>query len=730
MKKVWSIFILSVWVALGAIAQHPKLLLTQGELEYMKAHRSEVPAFDKTIAELLATADQACVEPIIVPTPVDGGGGVTHEQHKSNYYAMFHAGLAYQYTGNRKYADFVANMLTEYAHKYPKWGIHPVKLSPYPGRLFWQTLNESVWLVHTSMAYDCVYDALTVQQRKFIEKNLLLNMANFIMNGYGNNKGNMEMFNRMHNHATWATSAVGMVGIVTDNQSLVRKALYGSDETGKTGGFLRQMDYLFSPDGYYTEGAYYQRYAIWPFVVFAQCIEHNMPELNIFTRRDRILVKALNALVQMSYEGELFHINDALEKGLSAQEIIYASNIIYAKFPENKELLSLMKQYQPYVLPIMGGFMALRDISHGQAKPSVLNSCVLHDGKDGTEGGLAIIRPKNPVQNSVLTLKATAQGMGHGHYDKLAIAYYDNGHEILTDYGASRFLNIEAKHGGHYTRENNTYAKQTIAHNTVVVDEKSNYDGKLKVAEQYHANIVATDFTHEDRQMVMARDTNAYKGVDMIRTLVYAAVPFLERPLVFDVFRLKSETPHNYDYPLWYNGLLVSTNYPYNRNLVQMKPLGGKNGYQHLWLEASGRNDKGNTSCLTFFNGNRFYSVNYASHPDTEFCFVDLGANDPDFNLKHRSGYIIREKNKKNYTFAVSIETHGDYDVQKETSRDLQTSCSVLEIVYEDASQVILHGIYAGHDIYLLLADNDEKVHSVKVGERLFKWEGKVNIQY
>ena len=27
--------------------------------------------------------------------------------------------------------------------------------------------------------------------------------------------------------------------------------------------------------------------------------------------------------------------------------------------------------------------------------------------------------------------------MGHGHYDKLAMAYYDNGHEILTILGPS-----------------------------------------------------------------------------------------------------------------------------------------------------------------------------------------------------------------------------------------------------------------------------------------------------
>ena len=38
-----------------------------------------------------------------------------------------------------------------HAQKYPKWGLHPVSLSPVPGRLFWQTLNESVWLVQKTL---------------------------------------------------------------------------------------------------------------------------------------------------------------------------------------------------------------------------------------------------------------------------------------------------------------------------------------------------------------------------------------------------------------------------------------------------------------------------------------------------------------------------------------------------------------------------------------------------
>lgn len=170
MKRLLSFFLFCVLGVVGTLAQHPKLLLTKEELGYMKQHMNEVPAFGRVVDDLLQKADEACAAAIQIPTPVDGGGGAVHEQHKSNYYAMFYAGLAYQYTGHKKYADFVAQMLMEYAQKYPKWGLHPVNLSPVPGRLFWQTLNESVWLVHTAMAYDCVYDALSAKQRKFIEK--------------------------------------------------------------------------------------------------------------------------------------------------------------------------------------------------------------------------------------------------------------------------------------------------------------------------------------------------------------------------------------------------------------------------------------------------------------------------------------------------------------------------------------------------------------------------------
>lgn len=713
-------------------AQHPSLLFTQQEVEEIKAGRGTVPSFDQSLSEVLNAADAAVHSPIIVPVPMDGGGGIVHEQHKSNYYAMFHCGVAWQLTGDKKYARYVADMLEAYAKLYPTLGFHPLKLSSVPGRLFWQTLNESVWLVHTAVAYDCIYNTLSEKQRATIEKNLFIPMADFIMDGMEGNHANRKTFNKMHNHATWATAAVGMIGFAMNREDYVKKALYGTDETGKHGGFIRQMDYLFSPDGYFTEGAYYQRYAIWPFVIFAQCIENKRPELKIFNYRDSILSKALSTLIQLSYNGEFFHFNDALQKGLSAQELVYAVNIMYNVNPSDKSLLTVSNKYQHTCLPTIGGFRIARDIARGEAEPIVYRSAVYRDGRKGDEGGVGVIRSTDPKLNSALTLKATSHGLSHGHYDKLTIAYYDNGNEILTDYGASRFLNIEAKNKGHYTKENNSFAKQTIAHNTLVVDETSDFGGDIDVSSRHHSDIIYSDFSRDDFQVMVAKDTNAYPGVEMKRTLAYVTTPFLQFPLMLDVLQVNSDKEHQYDLPMWYNGHFVSLNFPFTKANNELNTLGTKNGYQHLWLEAWGQNEGTDTSCFTFVNKNRFYTISTATTSQTELKMLRLGANDPNFNLRNETAFLIREKGRRNHTFATSIETHGEYDVVMETSSNLTSSCEEVKVLMDTALYTVVKAIYkGGHSVVLCLSNTDSSnmsKHHLTADGIDYDWDGRCGV--
>lgn len=695
-RTTYLIILLIVTMLAKAEERHPVLLFTAPEVAEMTAGMATAPAFKTSLDATIAKAEASMKRRISVPVPCDGGGGPVHEQHKQNYYTMMNLGIAYQFTKDRRYADFAKKMLLDYADLYPTLGWHPLTLSSVRGRLFWQTLNESVWLLHTSIAYDCIRETLSAKDRKLIEGQLLRPMCEFIRDGFEGNTANRNTFNKMHNHGTWADAAVGMAGMAMDDETLLQQALYGTDLTGKNGGFVKQISYLFSPDGYFTEGAYYQRYALWPFVVFGLALEHAKPDMHIFNYRDNTLQKALDVLVQLSYEGEFFHFNDALEKGLSSQELTYCVCVLYALQPCNKMLPYIAKRYQREIIPCLGGFRIAQAIERGEMSPVAYRSVILRDGRDGNEGAIGIIRSTDSKLNTAITLKATSHGLAHGHYDKLTMAFYDNGREIFFDYGSARFLNVDVKNHGNYTKENNTFVKQTIAHNTLVVDGRSHYDSDYKLSSKHHAEMTRHDLGGSKKQVLEAVCDNAYDGVRMKRTVVYLTPEGCRFPIVIDVMRADSDSPHQYDLPYWYRGQMVSTNFPFTRSTAQLLPLGDKNGYQHVWDEACGNGTAAGFQQFTFFNGNRFYTINTACNVTPEMHLLRLGAGDPDFNLRAETGYLLRLSETKQAVFASVIETHGEYDVVWETAEDIISKCKGVRIVNVSPDSVTLEVAFEG----------------------------------
>lgn len=693
--------------------EHPCLLMTPKGVESIRRDIGKNALFDASIAELRRSADGALSSPMVVPVPKDGGGGVTHEVHKGNYYKMFDCGVMYQITGEKKYAEYVTRMLLAYADLYPTLDYHPVKMSSTVGRLFWQTLNDHVWLVHTSVAYDCVYDYLTPKQREQIEGRLFRPMVEFIT---GRNDANYKVFNLMHNHGTWATAAVGMICYVMDDRDGVDRALYGSDGSGKTGGFILQLDRLFSPDGYFTEGPYYQRYSIWPFVIFAQAIQNNQPDRKIFGYRDGILKKAVNVLLQESYDGQLFLFNDAMPKGYDTQELIFAIDILYNADPSQKSLLSIARDYQKKVLPTDAGYAVARDVERGEARPFVYPSLLLRDGRDGTEGGVAILRG----DHSALVFKATSHGLSHGHYDKLMISYYDNGSPILTDYGSARFHNIEVKYNGNYTPLNKDWAMSTIAHNTLSVDGESHYGGRIEVSSKYHPEICCFDVSNPAVQVVSARESNAYPGVTMERTLVMT-----DSPAILDIFKVTGAGSHCYDLPFYYNGTMVSVNAPYEKAMQTLSTYGPANGYQHLWKEAWGKAD-GSKLAFTFLNGHRFYTVSTLADEATEFTFVRSGANDKEYFLRSEPGYIVRRNGAANHTFVTVIEPHGDYNTAYETVSGARSAVGEIKMLLDNDDYTVVEYELGGveHVFAYAYRSTARQKHAIQVGGRKIEFKG------
>ncbi|WP_297086721.1 alginate lyase family protein [uncultured Draconibacterium sp.] len=693
----------------------PKLILQKAAVPALVDGIEKYPMLQTSFAQAKETADKGIEAGITVPFPKDPGGGYTHEKHKLNYIEMYNAGVVYQLTGDEKYAVFVRDMLNEYATLYPTLGIHPMKKNQSPGKLFWQGLNESVWLVYTIQAYDCIYEFLSAEEQANIEENLFKKVVEFFT------VEDKYSFDRVHNHGTWAVAGVGMTGMVLGDSLLVQKALYSTKLDG-SGGFLKQIDELFSPDGYYAEGPYYQRYALMPFIVFAQALDNNLPELKIFEYKNGLLPKAVTTVLQLTIaDGKFYPINDAIkEKSWMTPELIFGTDIVY-KLTGNNKLLNVA-EYHGKVMLSAEGLAVAKAIAEGKTERFERVPMLISDGANGDKGGLALLRMGDSENQTSVLFKFASQGMGHGHFDRLGISLYNKGEEIIPDYGAARFLNVAAKEGGRYLPENKTWAKHTIAHNALVLNEQSHFAGKLKAAEENDPVLVFADLENPAVQIVSATDENCYDGASLNRTVAMLQVE--GRTYVIDLNNVKNESSAMLDLPVYFNGQILSANFDYTR-LNQYKVLGTDQGYQHLIVDATAQNLPA-TASLTWMQGNGFYTVSTLADANTECFITRLGANDPDYNLRHQMGMVFRFPKAKNKKLLTVYEMHGDYNPASEAVLNSEGSVKSLQLIEGDDEKVaILLQLKNEKTIQLLLDLKfaDSVTNTVQINGETLSWD-------
>jgi hypothetical protein len=718
--------------------EHPSLILTKQGVKNIRSQLGSIPIFDETLAATQIEVDTQIENGFDVPVPKDYSGGYTHETHKKNYILMQKAGVLYQILDEEKYAKFLKDMLFEYAKMYPNLPIHPKPRSYARGKLFWQCLNDSNWLVYTSQAYDCIYEYLTEEERNTIEKDLFKPFADYI------SKKNPQFFNRVHNHSTYGNVAVGMIALVMEDDSLLQTALYGLKDVNldaslkdNDGGFINRddqkigffanLDEPFSPDGYYTEGPYYQRYAMYPFLIFAQALQNKKPELKVLEYKDGVLLKGVNALLNLSdADGDFFLLNDA-QKGMSYfnESLVSAVNIAYHFGRNDPELLSIAQLQGEVTLDDAGLAVAL-GIKEGKAKPFVKKSIELSDGANGDQGAVGILR----CGKLELVLKYTAHGLSHGHYDKLSYALFEDGNEVVQDYGMARFVNIEQKGGGNYLKENTTWAKQSIAHNTLVQNETSHFQGKYDIGSKNHSEKYIFDTVDENLQVASAKENNAYPGTKLHRTMVLIKDDDYDNAFVLDIMRVESDKTNQFDLPFYYLGQIMQTNFEYKK-LETPKILGYSNGYQHLFREAQAIS-KGDNLKLNWLLNNKFYSYSAVTSNNDEIILGRIGANDPDYNLRTEPTLILRKKNVKNAVFVSTIESHGTYSPVSEFAINAYSNIKNISVVYDSREYTAIQ-IDTKNDksnIFIISNENNDRdaVHKLILNNKEYSWRGCYNL--
>ena len=703
---------------------YPNVFVSADEIAQIRDARGQYALLDATIDADIAMMEEAFAKPIETPPPGEAGG-YAHERHKQNYREMKAAGLLYQITGERRYADFVRDMLLQYADMYPALGPHPMSERQVPGKLFHQLLNENVWLVHTIIGYDAVYDALTAEERQTIEAGVFRPMI-----AWFTGEGAFSL-NRIHNHGTWAAASVGMAGYVLGDQDLVEQALLGTDKSGEFG-FLRQLDELFSPDGYYMEGPYYARYAIWPFFYFAEAIARNEPEREIYQHRDGILEKALYATVQTAWpDGTFPALNDgSLYMDVAAPGVVLGTDLVYDRYGEDPTLLGVAR-FQGEVILNRSGLAVARAYDEAETIPEMTwQSVEFRDGADGEGGGLGFLRVGEGENQTVALMKYGVHGLGHGHFDKLGLILWDQNRDVLADYGFARFVNVEPKYGGRYLPENNTWAKQTLAHNTVVVDDRSQNDGDRREADAMHADRHFFDGDGSDGvQSVSATASGYYPGVDMQRTVLLVEDEAFEHPILIDLFRLAAEGEHQYDYPLHYDGIPITASFDLAGHTDALRPLGDDAGYQHVW--ETGRASATGDVQFTWLDGQRYYSITSAGNAPTEILMGRTGANDPQFNLTSEPLLILRRR-ASDHLFATVIEPHGYFSGATESSVQARSRIAAVRVLGsdDDASVVEIEDVDGARwHVFVNNGAPSGTQHSATFGGTTHTWTGNAAVR-
>lgn len=700
-------------------AEHPSLIITKKEGSEIREALTAYPLLKSSFDKMKQDVEYAVSQPMDVPLPGEAGG-YEHEKHKQNYRDMQQAGILFTITGDVRYAQFIRNMLMAYADLYPTLGPHPNAQQQAPGKLFHQMLNETVWLTYTSQAYDCIYDWLSPEDRAHFEKNIFRPIIEWFT------IDNAHEFDRIHNHGTWSVASIGMIGYVIGDQNLVDMALYGTNKTGE-GGFLKQLDLLFSPDGYYMEGPYYTRYAMRPFFLFAEAIERNQPEIGIYKYRDQILKKGIYSALQTTFPDGIFPpINDASQTmDINDPGVLYAADLAYLRYGRDTNLLGIVKIQQGVILN-RAGLMIARDYASLETVPdSDWGSIAFTDGSDGTEGGLAILRAGTGLDQSMVLLKYGVHGGGHGHFDKLQFIFYTQGREVIPDYGFGRWINIEPKFGGRYLPENKSYAMQTIAHNTVVVDQKTQNAGDRKQADKMSGKFHFFDVSDPSVQVISARADDYYPGVKMQRTLFLIKDEQLKYPVVVDLYRLTASDEHTYDYPLHYQGQVITAGFEYQRALNTQQALGSDHGYEHLWGEAFGQTD--NTVRFTWLDGSRFYSMISAASTGMELIFARTGANDPQFNLRSEP-MLIRRNKGKDFLFATVYEPHGYFNEAAEMSEEARPRITDVKIIGHNREASVVEITGKNNLSWRVIVNNGAAAANekkmVKFENKTYSWQG------
>ncbi len=461
--------------------------------------------------------------------------------------------LAYRMTGEERYAQSALWILKQYAAlytTYPHKDVNNRANTRSGARASAQTLDESVWLIPLAWAYDSLAGsaAMSESDRALIERGLLRAAVEVIQR---NDAG-------ISNWQSWHNAAIGAVGFALRDSGLIEQAIDGKS------GFRFQMRNSVIGEGFWYEGAWsYHYYALDPIVQLAEMAARNGFDL----WQDASLRGLFSAPLRLAFaDGSLPAFNDSNAVSLFNYARLY--EIAHARLGDPL-----------YAAVARRGTRGREALFYGVPE---LPAAELDDLRSEVfpDAGFAVLR--GPKSDHTVTMKFGPHGGGHGHYDKLGLISFAQGGILAVDPGTQSYA----------APTHNTWDKVTVAHNTIVVDEKvqSEATGKLLWRD-----------INENYSAASAEAGPAYPGVRLRRTLLVTAEYAVD---LAEAAALDGGT-RQFDWVYHNNGIL-ETDLP----LSAFDGFPQANGYQHLTENRAAETDE---AWQVRFDGRPAGAVNFGT---------------------------------------------------------------------------------------------------------------------
>jgi hypothetical protein len=518
---------------------HPFLMLNDAEIAEIKDKVENYEWAQLAFATLQAHADNWVNRPIEVP---ETGGGFYHaddalayaitEAHYDLADAAQDLALMYQLTDDPAYMEKAKEILLAYADSYLTYEIQDKEgrtgdQASAGGRATSQGINEARWVIPLAWAYDLIYNEMSDAERTAVADQILRPAADLLML---NNEGR-------HNHQTWYNSGVGVIGLALGEREYVWYALLKDDSS-----LGYQLDKSITDDGMWYEGSmHYQFYVIRALQPLMEATHHagfNVYEHPHYKALFDFMVTYADPALEMPT------INDGRVVDLADSDRVTYYELAYTRLGDPHYVPILAESYRNSLNALLYGRPQLGQAATPEWQTQYYdasNLVAMRSGADDT--------------SLQVTFNYMGYEGGHSHADQLSLVIYGLGIPLFPDAGSIKYREPEQE----------GWFKQTLAHNTLVVDGVSQERASAAEMRQF--------VTANGGQIATVAHSDLYPGVFLTRTVL------MNDDYLIDIFNADSAEMHTYDW-VYHNVGAFSTD-DIDFQPAEVKP-GESGGYEYL----------------------------------------------------------------------------------------------------------------------------------------------------